>query len=138
MSFSLQVAGGDLVQQGSRLAIVSGTDKLRQDLTLWMCERYGIDRFHPVMGSSFQNYIGGVITHHTRAMVQSEANRILSNYQKVTYMGLRRNPTLYSLGELLASVNNVNVTISYDSVYVLVSVSNGAQEITNISITQGT
>ena len=138
MSFSLAVAGGDLVQEGSHLAVVTGTNKLKQDLTLWMCERYGIDRFHPVMGSVFQNYIGGVITSHTRAMVQSEANRILSNFQKVQYMGLRNNPSLYSMGELLASVNGVSVTINYDSVYVLVSVSNGAQETTAISVTQGT
>jgi len=138
MSFSLQVGGGDLVQQGSRLAVVSGTDKLHQDLTLWMLERYGIDRFHPVMGSCFQNYIGGVITQHTRAMVQSEANRVLSNYQKVQYMGLRANPTLYSMGELLYSINKVAVTINYDTVNVLVAVSNAQQEPTTIAITQGT
>ncbi len=138
MSFSLQVAGGDLVQQGSRLAVVAGTEKLHQDLTLWMCERYGIDRFHPVMGSCFQNYIGGVITSHTRAVVQSEANRILSNYQKVQYMGLRANPTLYSMGELLYSINKVSVTINYDTVNVLVAVSNAQQEPTTIAITQGT
>ena len=138
MSFSLQVAAGDLVQEGSRLAIVWGTDKLKQDLTLWMCERFGIDRFHPVMGSCFQNYIGGVITSHTRAMVQSEANRILSNYQKVQYMGLRANPTLYSMSELLWSINAIRVTVSYDSVSVLVAVSNGEQEPTSITINQGT
>ncbi len=138
MSFSLQVAGGDLVQQGSRLAIVHGTDKLKQDLTLWMCERYGIDRFHPVMGSCFQNYIGGVITSHTRAMVQSEAQRVLSNYQKVQYMGLRQSPTLYSMSELLWSINAINVTVNYDSVGVLIAVSNGQQEPTSISVTQGT
>lgn len=138
MSFSLQVANGDLVQEGSRLAIVYGTDKLKQDLTLWMCERYAIDRFHPAMGSCFQNYIGGVITGHTRAMVQSEAHRVLSNYQKVQYMGLRANPTIYSMSELLWSINTVNVTVSYDSVSVLVAVSNADQEPTSITITQGT
>ena len=71
-------------------------------------------------------------------MVQSEAQRILSNYQKVQYMGLRANPTLYSMSELLWSINAIRVTVSYDSVSVLVAVSNGEQEPTSITINQGT
>lgn len=137
MSFSLQIANGDLVQSGSALAIVDGTDKLKQDLTLWMTERYGIDRFHPIMGSNFQNYIGGVISYSTQSMVYSEAMRVLDAYQKVQFAALKANPSLYSLSELLWNINEVNVGVSYDQVSVMVDVSNGQQQATRVGISQG-
>lgn len=137
MTFSLRIANGDLAQQGSQLGIVSGVDKLKQDLTLWMTERWGIDRFHPAMGSNFQNYIGGIISYHTQAMVQHEAERILDNYQKVQWRGLREAPNIYSLSELLWSINSVKVAVGFDAVGVAVNVSNAVQQPTTIQVAQG-
>ena len=137
MSFSLAIAGGDLVQSGSQLGIVYGSDKLKQDLMLWLTERYGIDRFHPVMGCDFQNYIGGIIGYHTQTRVQSETQRVLDNYQKVQFMGLRQAPTLYSLSELLWSIDSIHVAMSYDTVSVVISVSNAEQNPLSISVSQG-
>lgn len=137
MTFSLRIGNGDLVQEGSSLGIVYGTDKLKQDLTLWMTERYGIDRFHPAMGSSFQSWIGGIISFHTKQMVQNEAERILDNYQKVQYRSLRDAPSLYSLSELLYSINAIQVNIAYDTVSVGINVSNAQQVPTTINVSQG-
>jgi hypothetical protein len=137
MSFSLRVANGDLVLQGSALAIVYGTDKLIQDLTLWMTERYGIDRFHPGMGSNFQNFIGGIISYSTQSVIYGEAMRILDNYQRVTFAGLKNNPTLYSLDELLWNINNVNVGVGYDQVNVAVDVANAVRQPVRVGIAQG-
>lgn len=137
MSFSLKILNGDLVQEGSQLGIVYGVDKLKQDLTLWMAERYGIDRFHPGMGSRLQDYVGGIINYHTQAMVESEVTRVLDNYQKVTFAGLRESPTLYSKSELLWEILGVDVAISFDTVSINVSVANAVQEPTTISLNQG-
>lgn len=137
MTFSLKVVGGDLAVEGSELGIVWGVDKLKQDLTLWMTERYGIDRFHPGLGSNFQNYIGGIISYHTRAQVQQEAERILDNYQRVTWRGLREAPNLYSLSELMYSINYVKVNISFDTVSVGIGVSNAVQQSAVIDVAQG-
>lgn len=137
MTFSLQVANGDLVQQGSQLGIVHGVDKLKQDLTLWLTERYGIDRFHPGLGSNFQNYIGGIIGYHTQAMVRQEAERVLDNYQKVQWRSLRETPQLFSLAELLMNINAVDVTVTFDAVNVGISVSNAVQQPLNLSVAQG-
>lgn len=137
MTFSLAIANGDLVTRGSELAIVQGTDKLRQDLTLWLAERFGIDRFHPAMGSNFQNYIGGVISQNTRAMIYSEALRVLDNYQKVQYMRLRESPSIFSQTELLWSINEINVGVGFDAVGVGINVSNGVQEPLAIAVAQG-
>jgi hypothetical protein len=138
MSFSLQVVNGDLAVQGSQMGIVYGVDKLKQDLTLWMVERYGIDRFHPGMGSYFQNYIGGIISYATQAMVRNEAERIVDNYTRVQRRGLREAPSLYSLSELLNSINSINVGVGFDTVSVAVSVSNAQQQSTTVAVTQGT
>lgn len=138
MSFSLMVANGDLVQQGSQLGIVYGVDKLKQDLTLWLAERYGIDRFHPAMGSNLQNYIGGIISYHTQSMVYNEVMRVLDNYQRVQFRGLREAPTVYSLSELLWSIDQLNVGVGYDTVGVFIQVSNGQQQPATVALNQGT
>lgn len=136
MSFSLAVQSGDLVMSGSQMAIVAGSDKLQQDLTLWMVERYGIDISHPRYGSWFENYIGGIINLTTQQMIESEALRVLNNYQKVQQLALAASPTVFSLSELLSSVNSVNVAISYDTIQVSVSVSNAEQAPVTVSVAQ--
>jgi hypothetical protein len=137
MSFSLQVANGDLVQQGSQLAIVYGSNKLQQDMTLWLAERYGIDRFHPFYGSNFENYIGGIVSYSTQSIVYNETMRVLDNYQKVQFAAFKANPSLFSLSEILWSINAVNVSITYDTVNVSVNVSNGQQQTTTTSVSTG-
>lgn len=138
MTFSLQVLNGDLAMRGSELGIVYGVNKLTQDLTLWLTERYGIDRFHPQMGSNFQNYIGGIINYSTESMITNETNRVLDNYAKVQMRGFRESPSIYALAELMASVNQVSVGITYDTVSVAINVSNAIRQSTTISTTQGT
>ena len=137
MTFSLQIASGDLVVQGSQMGIVYNTDKLKQDLTLWLSERYGIDRFHPAMGSNYQNYIGGIISRHTQATIKQETERVLDNYQRVQFADLRAAPTRFSLAELLWSINTIDVQIGFDIVAVGVNVSNAVQQPTTVTVSQG-
>jgi hypothetical protein len=135
MSFSLQVASGDLVLSGSQMGIVYGANKLNQDLTLWLAERYGIDKSHPTMGSYFENYIGSFINNSTQAMIYNEAMRVLNNYQSVQGQAFQQTPQLFSLAELLYAINSVNVSITYDVVTVAVSVANAQGQTTTITTT---
>lgn len=136
MSYSLAVRNGDLVREGSSLAIVYGVEKLKQDLQCWVTERYGGDRFHPLMGSILQEYIGSVISPRTYAEIQDEVMRVLDNYQRVQYVGFKNNPRLYSLSEILDTIENVQVAINYDTVSVMVSVSTAAKTPAQITISQ--
>lgn len=138
MSFSLQVANGDLVMGGDQLAIVYGSGKLMQDMTLQLAERYGIDRFHPAMGSMFQNYIGGIVNYNTQSMVYAEAMRVLDNYQKMQFQAFRASPSNFSLSELLYAINSVNANITLDTVNVAVSVCNAQQQTITTTVSQGT
>jgi hypothetical protein len=59
MSYSLRVEGGDLVVGNKRaLEVVTGKEKLFQDLKLWLLERVGTDPSTPTFGSRLD---GGVV-----------------------------------------------------------------------------
>ena len=57
---------------------------------------------------------------------------------KVQMRGFRESPSIYALAELMASVNLVNVRITFDTVSVAVNVSNAVRQSTTISTTQCT
>jgi phage baseplate assembly protein W len=123
MSFSLALQDGDLVQRGAAFGIVYGVDKLVQDLNIWLTEGFGGDIMHPELGSILEAYIGTIISPSTRAEIQAEVLRVLQNYQAVQLRGIRTIPQKYSLSEILYSVNDVKVTLTYDTVSVVISVS---------------
>lgn len=124
MTFSLALRGGDLVALGSELAIVSGTDKLKQDVELWLLVRIGSNKMHPAFGSYLESYIGGVVDRNTQDQVYNEILRSLTNYQTLQYHAFQANPQLFSLTELMSSIDSVNVSVTYDTVNATVQVSN--------------
>lgn len=138
MSFSLAIADGDLVQAGSRLDLVFGVDKLNQDIYLWLMERYGGDRFHVTLGSTLQEFIGGVASEDTRAEVQDEVLRVLRNYQAIQRRTLYDNPSVLSTSELLVSIEDIKTSVSYDTVDVALRLRNGSGGVTGIQLTSTT
>lgn len=123
MTYSLAVVDGDLAQQGSSLAIVYGVNKLRQDLTLWMTERRGIDRFHPTMGTILPDFVGSLIVESTKTLIQGEILRVLQGYQAYRLYEFKRAPQNFSYSEMLYSINAIDVALSFDTVYASIKVS---------------
>lgn len=135
MSVSLKVVNGDLSITAGRFDLVSGVDKLTQDLTLWLVERYRDDRFHPTYGSILDGYIGGVINaEETIVRVQSETLRVLSNYQQIQMARFKESPGKFQPSELLQIVNGVDVSLSYDKVIVLVRITTAARTTTAVTV----
>lgn len=124
MTFSLGLVNGDLAPQGSQLSLVSGQNKLQQDLTLWLLCRLGSNRWHPAFGSYLQSYIGGIVGPSTQTVVYNEILRTLKNYQELVWALFTANPQLFSLSELPYSIDSINTTVTYDTVYATVQVSN--------------
>ncbi len=124
MTYSLKLQNGDLAVQGSACQIVYGQSKLQQDVTIWLLTRYGSSRPHPTFGSALQTYIGSTIGPSTQANVYNEIIRVLHNYQTMIYQLFSANPSLFSIGEIPASIDSVNVALSYDTVYATVQISN--------------
>lgn len=134
MSYSLAIADGDLVQNGSQLGLVFGVDKLKQDVYLWLTERYGGDRFHVNMGSILQDFIGGIANDTARVEIQAEIFRVLQNYQAMQLKRFKENPETLSASELLVSVDDILAGLNYDSVRVAIRLRNGSSQSTTIKV----
>ena len=137
MSYSLAIVDGDLGKRGSQLSLVFGVDKLKQDVNCWLREQFGGDRFHVNMGSILQEFIGSVVSGSTQVEVQSEILRVLQNYQAMQVRRFKENPQKLSASELLVSVDDVAVTVSYDTVWATVKIRNGSNESTKITVASG-
>lgn len=137
MSFSLALDGDDLQLKGSALGIVYGVEKLQQDVSIWLRERYRSDRFHTNYGSVLDFYIGSVMEDGTRAMVQGEVLRVLQNYQSLQYRMLKEHPERMSADEVLVSIADVRVAIDYDAVNVNIKFVTGSKQIGQLSVGLG-
>lgn len=134
MSYSLAIADGDLVQRGSRLDVVYGVDKLKQDVYCWLMERLGGDRFHVSYGSILEKFIGGIARESTRVEVQSEIFRVLQNYQYTQLRRFKENPEKMSASELLISIEDILATLNYDTIRASLKLRNGSNEYTTIKV----
>lgn len=137
MSFSLAVADGDIALRGSNVGLVSGVEKLQQDVSIWLRERYGSDRFQSNYGSVLDSFIGSVIDDRTSAMVQSEVMRVLRNYQQVQRRAIDTNPQRFSADEILLQVEDIRTDIRYDSVNVTIRFLTGSRQIGQLSVGLG-
>jgi hypothetical protein len=92
MSWSLEIENGDLQFGSAGLNVVTGSQKLTQDLACDLLEPMGTDPLHPSFGSVIDggydtngNYVQGVIGQSndasTGSAVGNEVSRICQNYQ---------------------------------------------------------
>src|SRR4051812_37950439 len=92
MSWSLQLRNGDLALGGANLGIVTGSQKLTQDLRCAILEKMGTDELHPWYGSLLDGgmdaegvvspgYIGETDWELGALNVQAEIRRIAKQYQ---------------------------------------------------------
>jgi len=137
VSFSLGIKDGDIELRGSSIAIVHGVDKLKQDVSIWLRERYRSDRFHSDYGSVLDNWIGQVIDRGTEAMVQAEVLRVLQNYQTRQYRMLQETPERLSMDEVLVSIQEIQTKIRYDAVIVNIRFVTGSKKIDQLSVGLG-
>lgn len=127
MSKSLQLSNGDLILGAGRsLGLVSGKDKLLQDLSLWVLERIGVDPATPSYGNlldggivndtEIPGFIGEIVGQNILNEIRNEVLDILQRYQAMQYEKIRRE-TLAYIGlntldedEVLQNINSVKVT----------------------------
>lgn len=74
----MQLVGGDLLASGRGFATVTGADYVRQRVACALSEPYGSDPYNPAWGSALTGYLGAPQNPGTRAMVASEAQRVLN------------------------------------------------------------
>ena len=126
---AIQVSNGDIVlDSGGRLQFVVGTNKLVQDLALWLEEQYGIGFTTPNFGSMLYSMIGGAITSNTLSQVQAEIQRVLSLYsaqQLQQLQNLQQSSQLsyYNKSEIIQSVGDIVVLQGTGFINATVSIS---------------
>lgn len=122
MSFSLSLKNRDIEIKGDTLHIVHGLGKLEQDLSIWLRERYGTDRFNPHYGSTLDGFIGGVVDELSTYEVITEVERVLKNYQALQLRRVRDDPQSLSQSEILRYIGDIRATVHYDRVIVTAQV----------------
>lgn len=136
MTWSLAIVNGDLSFAGpGGYATVTGQSKLMQDLRDWLLEPRGTDPIHPDYGSTLDggtlpdgtpadSVIGDLITSESLLTIETEVRRVLAAYQQQQLDRITSEAAIYggkntfAAGEILSSVDAVNVQQVADTVFV--------------------
>ena len=127
MSKSLALVNGDLqIGSGRSYEIVTGREKLRQDLTLWLLTRVGQDPMTPTYGSrldggviggqNIPSFIGQIATMDSSNQIRIEVLDLLTEYQNMQLDKIRNETLLYrgkntlEADEVIDSIESVDVT----------------------------
>jgi hypothetical protein len=125
MSKSFAIVNGDLViDAGRSFGIVSGRDKLLQDLRLWVLEKLGIDPATPTYGNrlegsaneqNYSGFVGALMTTDNLHSIRNIVIDMLQRYQSMQFEKIR-GETLRYVGkntldeeEILQSIDSVEV-----------------------------
>lgn len=151
MSTSFRLTNGDLsIGSGRSLEVVSGENKLRQDLRLWVLERIGTDPATPTYGSRLDGgiidgeevptFIGQIVNAQIEAEIRSEVITLLQRYQAMQYEKIRNETILYSgkntleANEIIKTIDLVRVYAENTTIIVNVYISTLANTTLNLTI----
>lgn len=125
---------GDLIVKSSKVQLVSGTDKLKQDIFTWITEAYGVDRFHPFYGSTMTSYIGQLNTLDNAFRIEIEVSRVLSNLQRYQKSLYDIEPGRFQPDELLDTVIDISAEPELDSLNLHIVFATANQETHSVDI----
>ncbi len=125
---------GDLVAGQNGHVTISGTPKIKQDLSLALGEHWGTDRFHSDRwGSVVIDYIGLPIDDDLRFNVEQEVSRVLQQYIAIQaaeiyedYVAGRR--SRFATADVIRAVQSVQVQVRYTSIIIRLVLVNQANE----------
>lgn len=129
MSTSLALINGDLaISSGRNFETVSNGNKLVQDLTIWILERFGNDPAIPLNGPNLDDYIGQISTVSAINQIKNIIIQRLQQYQAMQISDMKRDVIRYQgkttldPSEVLRSINSVNVTSQGTTVIARISI----------------
>lgn len=140
MSWSLKLRNGDLSTKGASLDIVTGSEKLVQDLRCFILERMGTDSAHPDFGSLFDGGVQNGLVHESvigswdwgmaESIIREDLNRIMKEYSDDQLIRARQDRAVYgrttfTKGEVLMGIGNISFERSQDILYVTINLTTG-------------
>lgn len=142
---NFQLTDGDLnITKSKRVSMVTGRDKLVQDLTLWLMEPLGAGYMTPGFGSTLNTFtdrdeqnrqqgafVGRYFTEQLAAEIIAEIDRVLNLYQqnqiqKIHTAQVRGTLYLYTLSEILNSIDDIEGSQDTDVANIQVTLTTGA------------
>lgn len=78
----LLIDKGDIQIQAGDLKLIDGVDKIKQDLTRWLIEDVGYNKFHPDMGGSLDSHIAEPVNSILLHEIRQQVRRSLQRYQQ--------------------------------------------------------
>lgn len=97
--------------------VITGKEKLVQQLSLWIDESLGIDRFHPEYGCNLQNLVGSINSQETIKTVENELARVIQDYMDYQAIEFDKHPQDWSKEEVVAALLSIQSEIIDDSLY---------------------
>jgi len=136
---TITVSGGDIQLSGGKLQFVVGSNKLVQDLTLWLQEPIGTGYTTPGFGSSLLSMIGGSQSKSTTSKIQSEIARVLQLYQGQQTISLQNAQnsaqlSYWNKSEIIQSINTITVSVQNSSISANVDITTLAGSNINLNI----
>lgn len=150
MSWSFQIINGDLNPSGpGGYSIVTGSQKLLQDLRIWLLTPKGSDPLHLDYGSLLDggydngqpvaSQLGTVIDQTRLMALEAEVRRVLYAYQQqqmdrlyADQVALKGKNT-FAPGELLYDVTNVQLSQIQDVVVIAVTIQTADGTLLNVT-----
>jgi hypothetical protein len=122
---AFQIVNGDLAIGPGGFAMVSGVEKVFQDLSIAIREPFGIDRFHSRWGSQVGDYVGLPANEHAKMLIQSEVTRIVRNYMAAQqgYLqadGVAGQKPRFGTNEIVIDIHDIQIVQTYDAFHVKV------------------
>lgn len=116
---TLAIQNGDLVIGPTGHEVVSGVQKISQDILLAIIERYGSDPYHPRWGSLLDRYVGQIMTDAVLFDIQQEALRVVSNYIAVQTSQIQQDVLVsqgsrFSASDVVRDVSDIQVSVAED------------------------
>lgn len=125
---SPQLVAGDFVVGSGGFVMVSGTQKVYQDLSVLVRETLGEDRFHPRWGTILGDFIGTPIGQSSEADVRNEINRVIQNYMIMQSAQVRGDVAMsrrprFRPDEIVSAIDGIDIQQVQDRLNVRVRVS---------------
>ena len=107
---TITVSNGDIQLKSGQLQFVVGTEKLAQDIALWLKEPLGTGYTSPGFGSTLLSMVGGNQSNNNIAGIQNEIVRVLQLYQGQQIINLQNAQnsaqlSYWNKNEIIKSIN---------------------------------
>lgn len=140
----MRVIDGDISVGGDgKIVMVEGTERIKQELALWLLEPLGTDSVYPKFGADLWTYIGAPAFEDNLMAIRTEVTRVVNNYIAAQNERIAQDKQSMSNEEFLqcwtdydivTSISSINVSQTETDVRVIVSLSTAAD--TEVTVEQ--